>query len=398
MTSARPFSGDSLRDLAWRVKAKARIAEIAALRVKLTKKGGKLSGLCPFHAEKTPSFFVFPDKNTYHCFGCGAGGDAIAFVMAIEGCDFAEAVRRLAEMYAPHEGLAAARPAPRLFRDAAPPPVRDTRQEEEDERRAIAQAQEMVARARPLKGTLAEDYLRTRGIDLERLPEGATEDLLFDPAVPFYHAAAGQPRAQKIGTFPAMVAPLRDADGMIRAAHVTYLAPRGPNGVCLGKLALPDPDSPGKMLPAKKVRGRPMGCAIRIGLEGAIMGIAEGIENALSGMIARPGIPIWAAYSLGNIAGGGRVVNPAHREMHPAKEGVFLPSRWPDFRRPGWVPPKDCAVLYLMAENDGDRAATACLIERATRRFMGMGIRVFTVWSPEGADHNDVLRGAGGET
>ena len=72
-------------------------------------------GLCPFHKEKTPSFNVVEDKGFYHCFGCGAHGTAIDFVMQIEGLAFAEALERLADLTgiaAPRRGAALARPEP----------------------------------------------------------------------------------------------------------------------------------------------------------------------------------------------------------------------------------------------------------------------------------------------
>lgn len=63
--------------------------------VKLKKTGKSYQGLCPFHAEKTPSFTVTPSKNLWHCFGCGQGGDAIRFVELMDGVSFPEAVKRL---------------------------------------------------------------------------------------------------------------------------------------------------------------------------------------------------------------------------------------------------------------------------------------------------------------
>ena len=65
--------------------------------VTLTRHGGNLFGLCPFHNEKTPSFSVAPDKQIYHCFGCKKGGDVINFIMDIEGLSFTEAVQFLAK-------------------------------------------------------------------------------------------------------------------------------------------------------------------------------------------------------------------------------------------------------------------------------------------------------------
>ncbi|MFC5467119.1 DNA primase [Cohnella suwonensis] len=73
------------------------IAETVGKYVHLTKNGKYLKGLCPFHSEKTPSFTVTPEKQIYHCYGCGKGGNVIKFVMEMEGESFPEAVKSLAE-------------------------------------------------------------------------------------------------------------------------------------------------------------------------------------------------------------------------------------------------------------------------------------------------------------
>lgn len=65
----------------------------------LKQAGSRWKGCCPFHQEKTPSFIVNPDSNTYHCFGCGVGGDVFKFIMAIENLDFPGAARFLARKY-----------------------------------------------------------------------------------------------------------------------------------------------------------------------------------------------------------------------------------------------------------------------------------------------------------
>ena len=78
--------------------ARADIAEIVGARVALKRAGSNLKGLCPFHAEKTPSFTVSPTKGFYHCFGCGQHGSAIGFLMAYDNLAFPEAVEALAEM------------------------------------------------------------------------------------------------------------------------------------------------------------------------------------------------------------------------------------------------------------------------------------------------------------
>jgi len=78
------------------IRARVLLAGIVGRQVKLTRRGREHSGLCPFHNEKTPSFTVSEDKGFYHCFGCGAHGDVIGFVMRMEGLSFPEAVERLA--------------------------------------------------------------------------------------------------------------------------------------------------------------------------------------------------------------------------------------------------------------------------------------------------------------
>lgn len=73
------------------------IVEVVSKYVHLTKQGRNFKGLCPFHSEKSPSFTVSPDKQIFNCFGCGTAGNAIKFVMEIDGLSFPEAVRQLAE-------------------------------------------------------------------------------------------------------------------------------------------------------------------------------------------------------------------------------------------------------------------------------------------------------------
>ena len=77
--------------------ARSEISDVVSSYVHLTRKGNNLWGLCPFHSEKTPSFSVSPEKQIYHCFGCGKGGGVISFVMEMENLPFVEAVRLLAQ-------------------------------------------------------------------------------------------------------------------------------------------------------------------------------------------------------------------------------------------------------------------------------------------------------------
>lgn len=79
------------------IRNKVDIVDVISEYIQLKKQGRNYFGLCPFHGEKTPSFSVSADKQIYHCFGCGAGGNVFSFLMNIENCSFMEAAATLAE-------------------------------------------------------------------------------------------------------------------------------------------------------------------------------------------------------------------------------------------------------------------------------------------------------------
>ena len=82
-----------------RIRNTADIYDVVAQYVDLKKRGRNFFGLCPFHSEKTPSFSVAPDKQIYHCFGCGAGGNVFSFIIEHEKVSFIEAVQQLGQKY-----------------------------------------------------------------------------------------------------------------------------------------------------------------------------------------------------------------------------------------------------------------------------------------------------------
>jgi DNA primase len=134
-------------------KARLPLAEIVGRYVKLTRRGREHVGLCPFHREKTPSFNVVDEKGFYHCFGCGAHGNAIDFVMQVENLSFGDALARLGEM----TGL--------------PPPRRTAQsqaQAEAGERLRAANAAASVWFQAQLAGAAGREamaYLERRGLD-----------------------------------------------------------------------------------------------------------------------------------------------------------------------------------------------------------------------------------------
>lgn len=86
-----------MADTVQQIKDRLNIVDVVSQYVKLDRAGVNMRARCPFHAEKTPSFIVSPDRGTYHCFGCNVGGDMFSFVEAIEGVDFKGALKILAD-------------------------------------------------------------------------------------------------------------------------------------------------------------------------------------------------------------------------------------------------------------------------------------------------------------
>ena len=87
------------KDAVQRVKDAAQIVDIIGECVSLKKAGANMKGLCPFHGEKTPSFMVNPSRQSFHCFGCGEGGDVLSFMMKYYNLTFPETIKQLAQRY-----------------------------------------------------------------------------------------------------------------------------------------------------------------------------------------------------------------------------------------------------------------------------------------------------------
>jgi DNA primase len=137
------------------VKAAANIVDLVEARTRLRKVGGRYTGLCPFHEERTPSFSVSPDRGTYHCFGCGVGGDAISFVRETEGLDFVGAIEWLADRF--HVQIE--------YEDASPH-ADEQRRRRERMRALLEQAAAFYERTLwdSQHGASARKYLESRGL------------------------------------------------------------------------------------------------------------------------------------------------------------------------------------------------------------------------------------------
>lgn len=312
------------------VRARTSLVDLIGRTVALKRAGRDHVGLCPFHGERTPSFTVNEDKGFYHCFGCGAHGDAFGWVMDTGGLTFPEAVEDLAVragLQADRDGRVKPK-APAVAR-AAP---EDLAREKED---TIRWARGVFARALPAAGTAVETYLRARAI---RVPPPVT--LRFAPRLKYAHK--GEPDC----FLPAMVAAVQGPDGRVSGVHRTYLRPDGS-----GKA---------RVLKPKKMGGVCWGGAIRLYPAAAQLFLAEGIETALSVAQATGG-SVWAAGSFGNMAASGL----------------------PDVVRD----------VVLAVDNDMKDTDTArALIQKATAFHAAHGRTVRVMTPPPGMDFNDVLQ------
>src|SRR3989440_4164312 len=145
------------------LRARVPLGSLVGRRVKLIRRGREFAGLCPFHHEKTPSFYVVEDKSFFHCFGCGAHGDAIGFAMRAENLDFIEAVEKLAS----EAGLVVPQATPQ-------------ERERAQRQKTLLEATEAAAafyeeRVWAPAGGRAREYLQGRGLDpqtIRRFPLG----------------------------------------------------------------------------------------------------------------------------------------------------------------------------------------------------------------------------------
>lgn len=257
------------------VRARTPLPDLIGRHVKLHRRGKLWVGCCPFHAEKTPSFTVYPD-NHYHCFGCDAHGDAIAFTKRIEGLNFADAVTRLAGEAGMDTSSDAQRPDParaaQIARERAEREAARDAERAHDRAEHIAKVRRRIKRTVPIAGTIAERYLiETRGIP--RPPDGWPDALRFDE------------RAL------ALVVVATGADGEPQAAQWVHLTPE----------ATKAPATEDR--PTKQTFGPVKGAAVRLPGRpgGAPLQTAEGPETGVSLWVST-GCETWIALgSIGNL-------------------------------------------------------------------------------------------------
>jgi DNA primase len=212
------------------LRARTDLSGLIGRRVKLAKKGREFLGLCPFHNEKTPSFTVSQEKGFFHCFGCGAHGDAIGFVMQSEGLGFPEAVEKLAG----EAGL----PVPRRTPESEAAAERGTALRKTLEA-ATGWFQEQLQAA---DGAAARVYLEERGLDQQTVvafrlghapaqrgalkramnPKGFDDALLSEAGLIKQPEGGGDPRDY---FFDRIIFPITDRRGRVVAFGGRALSP-----------------------------------------------------------------------------------------------------------------------------------------------------------------------------
>lgn len=372
---------------------RARDADILAVAQRagavLKRFGRDHKGACPVCSpgEKGSDRFVVTPTNPdpvkrWMCRGA-RGGDIIAMVEHAMSCDFLGAVEFITGETPPRGGSG---------RSIDPDVARERRQERVDDRigaeiaeraqvqRKIVTARDVFGAGCDIFGTFGERYFKRRSI---ALTEETALDLRFIAALD-YRGYADENADEEIvlGSFPCIVAAMRDAAGELTGCHRTYLDARDP-------VKLKPPGDPARNK-AKKMMGRAGGSMIRLGFVTPILAIGEGIETTLSWRALGGGgdeCSFAAAASLGNMAGTALAQLP-----HPAKPGKTIPNGEPDMANPGLILPDVVEEVIFLGDGDSDPYATRAALLTGARRFRKLGKTVSISMAPAGGDWNDVLR------
>ena len=162
------------------VKSRLDIVEVLSGYIKLSKAGSNFKAVCPFHSEKSPSFMVSPARQIWHCFGCGEGGDIFKFVMKIEGLEFGDALRNLAQ----RAGVILKREDPQI-------------RTERNKLLDICRAATEYFRKNLEQNNEVKSYLKKRGLKDETIDEfkiGYSPDSSWDGLLKFLAAKNFQPQ------------------------------------------------------------------------------------------------------------------------------------------------------------------------------------------------------------
>lgn len=351
--------------------------DVVAGEIPLKRQGREFRGLCPFHNEKSPSFYVSPDKGFYHCFGCGAHGTVIDFVQRQKGLQFVEAVRHIL-------GLAEQKPARQPVKVEGPASEGD-RKAEQDIRTILDECEPIGER------TAANLYLHLRGLSWRH-----AQGLFYHPALECSELGVidrNRPFERgNIRTLPAIVAPITNSSDQIGAILRTWL---------VDKVVFDGTSDPKDNRAPLKIRKKGLGNmgdgAVRLAYAEDIFGLAEGWETGLS-CSKLFHVPVWAT------CGTARFGFPGHWRERKTEQGVrprlwFPPASppedvdtvWLDQRPPAiWLPPEARRIVIF-----GDNGETGRIVaEHAVKYWRREGRLAFARFpAPQFSDFNDQLVG-----
>lgn len=239
------------------IRSNVLLSDIVGDVVSLRSAGSELTGCCPFHNERNPSFYVNDDKGLYFCHGCNATGDIFQFVMSYYSVDFSNAVSIIS-------GASTDRPRKRIP-PSKPPKVDDGRRK----------AEKIWSEATSLAGTIAERYLCSRGIPEACL--ASQSDLRFGTA---WNVETSDHR-------PALIARVTDLRGGLLGIQRTFLSAEG------RKLDVRNP---------KRSLGSVKGGAVKLSASESHIIVCEGVEDGLSLLLADPSAAVWAVVGAGMMA------------------------------------------------------------------------------------------------
>lgn len=241
-----------VRERCTAVRERVSVSSIARAATKLKKSGREWKACCPFHADRTPSFTIYAGDTRFMCFGCGAEGDVLDFVMRLYGLELIFAVQMLESGMEWPAAIRRGRPAEAAKYDRS------------------LEAAAVWTRAQPISGTVAEAYLRARGIN------GNLPDSLRFAQLPLGSQ----------GPMPTLVAAISTIDGEVGGVQRTFLRSEP-----IGKAHLPG----GRV---KFSLGRVLGGAIRLGPADRSLVVTEGLEDGLT-LMQGLGRPVWVAAGAG---------------------------------------------------------------------------------------------------
>jgi hypothetical protein len=350
-------------------------------------------GPCPIDGG-TDRFSVNTRKQVFNCRGGDdGGGDIIKMVRHCLGCSVREACEHITGRPAPDSSRdeSMEERAARIRENASRMEASRIRaeQEREVERIKVRKDEEAVSviidRAVAIEGTLAEAYLRSRGlVPNKRL----TVDLRFVADLDYWGIPDnGTTNSIRLATLPALIAIIRNYHGDIIGISQTFL----------------DPDRPAKWRPtgsirnsAKKVRGSKRGGMVRLGRMTETLAIGEGWENPLAwhqlgGGLHLEDMSLAGAVDIGNLCGQslGKTPHPFAVDADGAR--IRMPSGAPDLDNPGVIIPDGVKTVIIIADANSDQFRTAAHYVTGGNRFQHHGLKVGIAWPPPGYDWNDIL-------